>query len=178
VLPNQALAAYVLSFMLAQYSVQNHRCTGASDAETLEHYRAIAADIADASLDPDEPPVFRTDKTGDGRVKTALLLASIARWESQYRQDVDELRVRGDGGAALCILQIHPFEGEVIEDRASCLRAGLRHLRASYRACHSLSGYTVGRCVAGEVEAERRLRPAERWLRDNPYKSSATSSKP
>jgi hypothetical protein len=173
----KALTAYVLAFMIASYPVENHRYTGASDEETLERYRSIAADISDVALDPDEKPVFTSTNLAAGtqgpdvlgRVKMAVLLASIARWESQYRADVDELRTLGDGGLALCLLQIHPWRGETISDRASCLRSGMRHIRASYRACKNLSGYTVGHCVEEEVEAKRRVDLAKKWMREHPF---------
>jgi hypothetical protein len=165
------LTQYVLAFMLAVYPVKNHEYLGVSDSYTRARYEAIAADFADVALDPDEPALFADGRT-PGRVKTAILLASIGRFESGgYREDVDTLVKLGDGGAARCLLQIHPWPGEVINDRASCLRAGLRHLRASFSACGSLAGYTVGHCVDHEKQAEKRMQLAEDWIRKHPWTS-------
>lgn len=173
---NTALASYILAFMVAKYPVENHRFLGVSDEYTMNRYRAIAADIADVALDPEEPPVFRSREVTassrdlDGRVKTAMLMASIARFESGgFREDVDNLTKKGDGGRAVCLLQLHLWENEVVMDRPSCLRAGLRHIRASYKACHDLSGYTVGHCVENEPQAANRSGMAKEWLRDHPF---------
>ena len=167
------LTTYILAFMLARAPVESHRFTGATDAQTTARYAGIAADIADVSMDPEEPPVFSGD---DGRVKTAMLLASITLFESGgYRADVDELRHRGDGGQAVCLAQIHPWKGERIVDRPSCLRAALRHLRSSFASCHSMSGYTVGRCEEHEPKAELRIRTAIRWLDHHPFAGSLPS---
>lgn len=174
---NLALKAYILAFMTAHYPVANHRYLGVSDGYTLARYEAIAADIADVALDPDEPPIFRSQAIAekgardlDGRVKTALLLASVARFESGgYREDVDTLVKLGDNGHARCLLQLHLWTGEVVTDRPSCLRAGLRHMRESYKACRSLSGYTVGHCVEHEPEAERRSGVAASWIKEHPF---------
>jgi len=174
---NTALASSILAFMVAKYPVENHRFLGVSDEYTMTRYRAIAADIADVALDPDEPPLFRSDaklpefdRFYDGRIKTAFLLASVARFESGgFREDVDNMTKTGDGGKAVCLLQIHLWENEIVTDRPSCLRAGLRHMRESYRMCHSLSGYTVGHCVKNEPQAIQRMKMAEEWLHDHPF---------
>jgi hypothetical protein len=174
---NQILTAYVLAFMVAKYPVANHRFLGVIDEYTMARYKAIAADIADVALDPDEPPVFRsqaiTEKGArdlDGRVKTATLLASVARFESGgYREDVDTMVKKGDNGHGICLLQLHLWPGEVVIDRPSCLRAGLRHMRESYKTCHSLSGYTIGKCIEDEPEAVRRSGMAADWVRAHPF---------
>lgn len=174
---NIALKTYILAFMTAHYPVANHRFLGVTDEYTTARYEAIAADIADVSLDPDEPPVFRsgliTEKRArdlDGRVKTAVLLASVARFESGgYREDVDTLVKKGDAGHAVCLLQLHVWAAEVVTDRPSCLRAGLRHIRESYRKCHDLSGYTVGHCVEHEAQADKRSGMAAEWVKTHPF---------
>lgn len=173
---NLALKAYILAFMTAHYPVANHRFLGVTDEYTMVRYETIAADIADVALDPDEPPVFRSalvEKQArdlDGRVKTAVLMASVARFESGgFREDVDTLVKLGDNGHAVCLLQLHLWLGEVVTDRPSCLRAGLRHMRASYKACHDLSGYTVGHCVEHEPQAEKRSKMASDWVKEHPF---------
>jgi hypothetical protein len=173
---NIALKTYILAFMTAHYPVKNHHFLGVTDEYTMARYETIAADIADVALDPDEPPVFKSafvekqNRDLDGRVKTALLIASIARFESGgYREDVDNLTKLGDNGHGVCLLQLHLWEGEIVTDRPSCLRAGLRHIRESYRSCHSLSGYTVGHCVEDEPEAKRRTELASNWIKNHPF---------
>ena len=112
----------------------------------------------------------------DGRAKTALLLASIAGFESSYRADVDDGRKRGKAGDA-CIMQIIVPRGkllhlvgteyewsheegwttdDLIADRTKCVRAALHLVRESLKICRNLSLYTIGRCDSTEPKAKHR----------------------
>ena len=149
-------------------------------------YAAIASDAAHVASDPAEPPLFKGD---DARERTALVLLAIARFESHYRADVDDGRVRGDEGASVCIMQImlpgdarivldgplyrwgKPGEGwgkrELIEDRRKCLRSALHMARESMKLCGDLSLYTSGRCNPLEGAAKTRLNLARKWYEKN-----------
>jgi hypothetical protein len=64
-------------------------------------YESIAQDLVSVVYDEHEQPVF----TGDGgRAKTALLMASIASFESGFRADVDDGRTTGDHGRSYRIV--------------------------------------------------------------------------
>src|SRR4051794_30812822 len=95
-----ALAAYLVSAMTTWTPPQHHP-EGATAA--AKRYESIALDIATVVSDEKEAPVFAGEH---GRTQTALLLAAIASFESAYRADVDNGRVRGDGGVSWCVMQV------------------------------------------------------------------------
>lgn len=160
-------------------------------AETsAAHRAAVAADVAAIAYDPAEPPLFAGP---DGRAKTALLIASVTFFESQYREDIDAGRCRKDEcdrGRAFCMLQVQPGPGglvlvgdewdyadrvpgaralrgeDLVADRQLCVRAALHMMRASMRHVHSLGEYT-GEGRDGP-RARWRLTYAKRWLERNP----------
>jgi hypothetical protein len=160
------LASWVLAAMMTWVPLR-------SDAE-LTRYDAIAHDFAAVALDAAEEPPFSGDL---GRAKTALLMASIASFESGYRADVDDGRTTGDHGQSYCIMQVRVIgktrEGyagkDLIEDRKKCMRVALRFIRESFRWCQAsaledrLSGYTVGSCKENErFSRDRVLR--DKWF--------------
>ena len=72
------------------------------DADRVR-YESIARDMVAVAYDDQEAPLFAG---ADGRAKTALLMASIASFESQYRADVDDGRVTGDHGRSFCLMLV------------------------------------------------------------------------
>src|ERR1700733_1517308 len=97
-------------------------------------YESIAKDLVSIAFDANETPVF----TGDNaREKTALLMASIASFESGYRADVDDGRTTGDHGRSYCLMQVQVVgqtsEGwtgkDLVTDRLKCFRAALKRIR-------------------------------------------------
>lgn len=135
-----------------------------------DRYIEIAADIATVAQ---EAPLY---SGADGAAKTALLMASIASFESFYRKDVDSLKVKGDNGAAQCLMQVHPRRGEDLSDRKSCLRIALLRMHESFRMCENLplsyrlSGYTRGTCSEDKSSAYRISR-AVQWWKSHPFAS-------
>lgn len=167
--------AYLVSAMTSWTPPGQHR---EGDQVAQERYRNIARDIATVAASPDEEPVFDDD---DDRVKTALLLASIASFESAYRADVDEGRRRGDGGVSWCLLQVQvrgrTREGwtgqDLVSDRRKCITAGLHRIKTSFDLCHTLplsqrlSGYTIGKCRPSS-SSRYRMDRAIHWFHDHP----------
>lgn len=116
---------------------------------------------------------------------TAVLLLSVASFESGFREDVDFGRTRGDHGKAWCLMQIHPGPGlllgagsfrysskgwrgkDLVEDRKKCFAAGLAMIGESARRCGhlgegaALSVYTSGRCQKAEPKAVKYWARAE-----------------
>jgi hypothetical protein len=133
---------------------------------------ALVDTIEAVAMDPNESPIFTGD---DGRARTAILLASIASYESNFRADVADGRKRGDGGKSVCLLQIrfptpkyrivlttrgwdYSFtEGHTADEVAAspelCARIALRMARQSVRGCGNLSAYTSGKCQPDEKRA-------------------------
>ncbi len=140
-------------------------------------YEAIANDLVSVVYDEQEQPAF----TGDaGRAKTALLMASIASFESGYRADVDDGRTTGDHGRSYCLMQVQVVgktsEGwtgrDLVTDRTKCFRAALKRIRISFDWCKDhaledrLAGYTSGLCRDGEhLSRDRVWRAKAYWAR-------------
>ncbi len=170
------LAAYLLTAMISWMPTKVHHREG--EATALARYEAIATDIAKVALDESEVPLFAGE---DGRTQTALLVASIASFESHFRADVDEGRARGDKGISICIMQIQvhgkTLEGwsakDLIDDRGKCVAAGLHLIRESFSMCkhmslrHRLAGYTSGRCEE-DPASESRVGRAVKWMKEHP----------
>ncbi len=144
-------------------------------------YERIARDIAEVAFDDSEQPVF----TGEmGRAKTALLIASIASFESQYRADVDDGRTTGDHGQSFCLMQVRVGGGKTAEgwtgqdltsDRKKCFRAALKRIRISFDWCKDhaiedrLAGYTSGLCRDGEQLSRNRFWRARNYWSKTPF---------
>jgi hypothetical protein len=179
-----ALVTYLLSAMMAWAPLAEHDYY-APEYETEERYNAIAHDLAEVALDPNEPPLFGGPQ---GREQTAMLMAAIAFYESGgYRRDVDlgvGARSRGDSGKSWCLMQINIGAGmtrerwtgrELVEDRHKCFHAGLARIRESFALCRympladRLTGYTKGRCERNEPLAHRRMGLAMNFWAAHPY---------
>jgi len=151
----------------------------AHDADRLR-YESIAQDLVSVVYDDAEQPAFAG---ADGRAKTALLMASIASFESGYRADVDDGRTTGDHGRSYCLMQVQVFgktdEGwtghDLVADRKKCFRAALKRIRISFDWCKShaledrLAGYTSGQCRDGEHLARDRFFRARAYWAHTPF---------
>lgn len=132
----------------------------------LPYYQEVAHDVADVALAADEPPVF---DGADARERTAVLLLSIAYYESGFARDVDQGRRRGDSGRAVCLMQVQLRAGESLRDRRACIALGLARVRESLALCareapaDRLGGYVRGHCRADDPQARLRWRRAETW---------------
>jgi hypothetical protein len=120
---------------------------GETPAAYLARRESIARDFIEVASDANETPVF---EGADARARTALLLMSIARFESGYDLLVDTGAVRGPAGE-VCLLQVlvdaryvkgrgmETAEGwtadELVVDRKKCARAALHKLRVSRAIC-------------------------------------------
>lgn len=161
------LSPIVLKAMVAFYPMANHSFYEPL-ATTQARYESIAEDISlGASIDP----VFEGE---EGGIKTALLLASIASFESGgYNASVDACKRSGDGGKAWTIFQLQtPYspKAEVCGSRKKAVEWAIKWIRISFHTCHSLplesrlSAYTSGRCVLGERKSAQRVKPAIAFL--------------
>jgi hypothetical protein len=129
----KALTSYLLAAMTAWMPMKNHARSEAPEV-TEGRYQQIAEDIATIALDPDEAPLFQGE---DGRVKTALLLLSVALHESAFRGDVDAGKCKPyecDHGKAFSMWQLHPEDGLVFD---SDLFTFARNRPTSWREEHA-----------------------------------------
>ena len=132
----ESLVAYLLAAMLAWVPAGVQKAHEAPE-EAQTRYEAIARDVAAVALDPDETSIFAGP---GGRARTALVLLSVASYESYFRKDVDEGTRLGDHARSYCIEQIRVGDGttregwsgpDLIADRKRCVRARRRRLKQS-----------------------------------------------
>src|SRR4051812_20815202 len=100
----KALATWV--FLAIGTWVPPHHQTAAwrePEAAAAGRYYDFAEDVARVALAPDEPPLreLADDQEDDdqARARTALLLASVATFESAMAARVIDCRILGPGGA-------------------------------------------------------------------------------
>lgn len=190
------VVSWLVSMML-QWSPPERRNSYIPEAkENLEDARAryttIAEEFLSVAMSPDAPKLFGGKQ---GRLRTAMLMSTVALYESGYRRDV-HLGIgklgRGDHGRSWCLMQINVGTGTVpsknptisswkgadlvgIRNTSNCARAGLDMLDRSMRACSKLplrdrlSAYTSGKCQIGETKGINRLNFAfSRFDRNKP----------
>jgi hypothetical protein len=169
----QTLAAYFLAAMLSWYPlkthnfVKPHQPAALTEAQTLERYKSIATDLATVVMYDAPLPLDTQNKHPEfgSRPQTGIVMLSFAGFESGgFVEDVDNMTKLGDGGHAVCLMQVHsPFK-EHVKDRVSCFREGLSVMRSSWNMCERaasiadhLTGYTVGHCAHNEHGSELRV---------------------
>ncbi len=172
-----AMTNWLLGAMVAWSPPEAHIKEGAQAAR--ERYQLIARDLATVALDPAESPLFEGTT---GRAQTALLMAAVASMESDYRREVDNGKLRGDGGRSWCVLQVQVYGKtpeqwtgqDLIDDRKRCFRAGLHVMQESFKRCkalpldYRLAGYTSGTCWE-EPLAKGRMRRALSYWKKKPF---------
>ncbi len=168
-----ALATYILVALMAWCPPHEHDFTRVDVAETVARYSQIADDIA---LVAEESPLFAGD---DGPLRTAVLLASVASFESgNLRADIDSCEASGDGGKAWSLWQLHRPKERICGSRRDAARAAVDMLRASMSACRALTQaerlavFASGRCSSGRRESRNRWDRAASWLRDHRFEAS------
>jgi hypothetical protein len=119
----EALITYILTAMLTWCPVASYYVPyGETEEQATTRMKVVAEDIVTVAMDSSEPPVFSGPS---GRLKTALLEASIGSFETSFQKFVDEGKCnapgfhadrRGncDGGTAFTFWQIHVFGGGYI----------------------------------------------------------------
>ena len=170
----ESLVAYLVAAMVAWVPPHAHAPVESS-AEVQARYRSIANDLALVVMDGGETPLFAGN---DARAQTALLMLSVASFESSFRKSVDDGFGRGDGGRSYCLMQIRVGRGvtregwsgrQLIDDRKLCFRAALHLLHSSFGICHSfpledrLSAYAAGHCFADSAVSRSRVSRARTW---------------
>src|SRR5260370_42591882 len=97
------LVQYLVAAMVAWVPLHHH-LPSELPADVHARYESIARDLVAVAADEDEAPLF----TGpDARVQTAVLMLSVASFESSFRKTVDDGRGLGDRGLSYCLMQIH-----------------------------------------------------------------------
>jgi hypothetical protein len=176
----ESLVTYLVVAMVAWVPPYAHPRTESS-ADVQARYESIARDLSEVALDEAEAPLFLGP---DARAQTALLMLSVASFESSFQRAVDEGERRGDGGRSYCLMQIRVGRGvtregwtgpQLTEDRKRCFRAALHMLRASFSICHAypmedrLSVYATGHCIRDALISRSRVARARQWWSAHPF---------
>jgi hypothetical protein len=169
----QDLVTYLVAAMTSW--VPLHAQVSESAEDSAARYQSIAQDAVSVAFDESEQPLFWGP---EARAETALLLLSIASFESAYRKGVDEGTVLGDHGHSYCLMQIRvgdrtTGEGwsgpDLVADRTRCFRSALHILHGSFGVCHNLpildrmSAYATGMCIQGATVSRVRIGRALQW---------------
>jgi hypothetical protein len=171
----ESLVTYLVTAMLSWVPLYAH-APGESAEDARGRYESIAHDVAQVVLDGGEEPLFGGTS---GRAETAILMLSVASFESSFKKSVDNGIGRGDNGRSYCLMQIHVGAGttlegwsgpELVENRQRCFRAALHILRGSFGVCRKLpiedrlSAYATGRCLPNvEISRSRVGRARTFW---------------
>ena len=161
----------------------------------LVRYQEIAQAAVKVAFDPEVQPLPEF-KGPFARLKTLVLMITVAGEESTFNRDVDlgldrKNQGKNDGGESWCLMQIHLKDSDkypnrartvdgwtgpqLVADREKCFRAGLKLMRWHMKACNGLPreerlvGYTHGsKCLSrrGRSRARYRWRRAV-WAWEN-----------
>jgi len=162
------LVIYLTTAMSAWVPMPNHGYYEGLGMTQIR-YSEIATTIAVAVLDENQTPIFNDEDDLSNRVKTGLLLASIAAYESSFKKDVDSCKEGGDHGLAWGIWQTHANKNKVCADRAVAVQVALRMIETSFRNCKNrnindrLSIYTDGICHTNWRRSRSRVERALSW---------------
>ena len=174
----EQLANYLVIAMLAWCPAKTHAFTGETPGQTENRYEGIATSIAAVALDEQETPLFGGR---EGRAKTALLLASIASFETGgFNKKIDTDAATGDSGTAHCNMQLH----QSTQGSLDCYRKSLVWLHSSFKDCEHLpllwrmSEYASGVCAQGHVASEHRMKRAMSYWANSPFSSGPESPSP
>jgi hypothetical protein len=167
--------------------------------EAVVRYQEIAKDVAEVVYDSDTRPLFRGPHSRSQTVSVVLaimLYESGFRKDVDFNLGK---RARGDSGDSWCLMQVNigtgrtrpwntvkdrpalaadnpedVFEGytgdELIADRKTCIREGLKVVRMSMYECSSLPieqqlrSYTSGSCERGALQSAVRMGTAINWF--------------
>lgn len=132
--PVPLLAAYLLSAMNSMYPQRNH-AFHENHSITEARYEIFAEDVAKVVLDPEQKPLFGGE---DGRVKTGLLLISIASTESMFIDAVMTCKNTGDNGASWGPFQTQRDHDSSCGGTQSAARVAIGMIRESFQVCKDL----------------------------------------
>jgi hypothetical protein len=178
------LVQWIVSSMTKHAPPGKSKFEGAKETEEegRARYEAIVRDLLEVTYDPAEPVLAPYASDEDGRLKTALTVLSVVRFESGYRRDVDlgvGPNARGDNGSSWCLVQLNIGNGktaegwtgkELVKDRKKCLRAGLHAIQKSFALCEKLdvrdrlSVFTTGKCRNKQKESRNRVVWSQKWF--------------
>lgn len=187
------LTAYLMKLMVSSVPISAH--SGEQELSVNQRYQEMAEAILTVTNDSAEAPLFKGE---DGRLKTSLLMLSIARFESSFaRGPIHGDCEKANGKCttkpkAFCMMQVQPgptgivldserwryakrgetaITGDVLDrDPLACVRVALHMARESMQLVGDLGIYT-GEGKGGKLSANR-MQLAKYWLRKFPVEKN------
>lgn len=148
-MPNMInLSSYIFSAMVAWVPIKNHIYENSD--ETEERYHLISETITDTVNKFDTNHIFPDNE--NGKVKTALLMASIASYESHFHRAVYRCKKGSPGKISWGIFQVQGPKFEVCGNKEAGAAIALKIIDDSFSKCKrynlsdKLSYYTDGSC--------------------------------
>lgn len=164
------LAFYLFNAMTSWVPESQHSYYEKEEV-TDARYMNIALAIAEVALDPNQEPLFNGD---EGRVQTALVLASIASHESHFSYDVVNCLKAGDNGLAWGPFQTHSGKVRTCASLVEAATIALGMVRNSITHCQTvptpdkLSIYTNGQCRRSSASRARMNRALYYYSQNKP----------
>lgn len=189
------LIAYLMKFMQATIPLNQH--VGEDPSVTYDRYYQHATNMVDVAMDPDEKPLFAGS---NGRVQTALVMASIETFESFLKAgpihgDCHEHKDRRcrkvtDKPHSFCHMQIQPGPTGIVIDPetyhfAKAGESGYKgvDLDQDSKLCNRIGLHMMRESFQsrgdlsvysgeqkGGVKAKHRLQRAQIWYKAHPPK--------
>lgn len=189
----ETLTAWILGVLLAIAPPEKVHQKNETIDDVKDRYATTAQSMA--SVIESRGPLF---KGKDGAYKTAALMVSITKFESELARDVAVGERRGDDKQSWCYMQIN-FGGrrtniwgddemktwtgpDLVADWTKCFAVGHAILQYSLKSCSGLkdgdilSGYTAGVCTPNEKHARHRWNLAQWILRKYPMPENALAA--
>ena len=163
------LASYLFAAMTTWVPIQQHSFYEKAKT-TQARYLKLAETMSQVALNPQKTPVFEGK---DARVKTALLLASIASTESGYARNIVNCQRGGDNNLAWGPWQTHTNKYRTCSNLLTAAGYAMHFAQVSFHWCHKqkllnrLSGYTDGKCRPS-AESRRKIARALQWYQKYP----------
>lgn len=164
------LAFYLFNAMTSWVPESQHSYYE-KEAVTDARYMDIALAIAEVALDPNQEPLFDGD---EGRVQTALVLASIASHESKFVSNIVNCQKSGDHGLAWGAFQTHSNKARTCASLVDATTIALAMARNSLNHCQTmalpdrLSIYTNGQCRSSSASRARVNRALYYFAKNKP----------
>jgi len=158
-----ALGLFLVAYMASVVPPSDHWREKREVTEA--RYMDVGFTIAEVALEDDEVPFVPNDET---RVKSALVIASIAAHESYLRADVMDCSVTGPRGA-LTTYQFELPRSEVCKSLYEDTKRAFVYARESFEECRRLpigdrlALYTTGKCRRNRESRMRVLRAITYW---------------
>ncbi len=164
------LGSYLLAAMMTWVPIKNHIYE--KPEETLERYEKIAETVSEAVSSTNTSSIFSGE---DSKIKTALLMLSLASFESHYHRSIYECKKGSPKKVSWGIFQVSGPKLEICANKEVGAKIALGIIDSSFKKCKVLdisdrmSYYTDGSCHRNWARSKVRVNRALNYYRSHPY---------